>query len=241
MHIKQRISRERTNKMKSALFIIFLLSSIALSLASQQGQLEVRGQGQAQLDILYGPELYRRGRRERRKERRRERRKRRRERRQKRFQRLTNAFKKVKSKVAQSRVGNAVAKTVKATSNVISGVGTGIGKSIGAIGAAVVNPVNTARALRNAAKAAAKKAKEFGKNVKENGINAATRKVIIGAKNGIKNVCKGKNKASCFGELAGSVAFGGSGLAAQAVQREAQKEAKKHGDKDNYLQVNYFT
>ncbi|KAL3894903.1 MAG: hypothetical protein SGCHY_005008, partial [Lobulomycetales sp.] len=168
-------------------------------------------------------------------------------------------IKETKTKLENSKMGKAASSAVKAiknsklgraaakTANVIgkgatitreftSGVGTGIADGVKAVGAAVINPINTARAIRDLRKKALKDGKSFVGDAKKNGLKAATNKAANSVVSVIKNSCEGQSKASCLGKTLGG-AF--TGNAAVAVQKAAEKHAKARGDKDNALQV-YF-
>jgi hypothetical protein len=87
-----------------------------------------------------------------------------------------------------------------------------------AAGSAIINPLNTFRAA--------------GKGVKH--LVTKPRATFKGAVQSIRHGCKGKGRASCFGEIAGS-GFGiGKGL--QSLKKSAQEIATERGDKDSKAQ-----
>ncbi|KAL3895323.1 MAG: hypothetical protein SGCHY_004771, partial [Lobulomycetales sp.] len=113
-------------------------------------------------------------------------------------------IKETKTKLENSKIGKAASSTVKSiknsklgkaaakTANVIgkgatmareftSGVGTGIGNGVKAVGAAVINPINTARAIKDLSKKALKDGKSFVQDAKKNGLKAATKKAAKSA------------------------------------------------------------
>lgn len=140
-----------------------------------------------------------------------------------------------------SKVGKAIGKGIsvahkarKTVADVAAGIGEGAGDSIKALGAAVINPVNTASAIKKMSTAAVDKAKAFTKDVERNGLKNTVRATADKAVKSMKNACAGQSKAKCLGKAIGG---GGIGKLAQAVNKEAVKQAEKHGDTDNALQV----
>lgn len=121
--------------------------------------------------------------------------------------------------VTRNVVGD-IAKQFKDTkaAKFIASAAKGAKKTAIAAGSGIINPLNTVRA-------AAKEVKH---------LLSKPRATFKGALKGVKNACRGKDRASCFGEISGS-GFG-IGIGLQSLQKNAQEIALKRGDKDSKAQ-----
>jgi hypothetical protein len=104
----------------------------------------------------------------------------------------------------------------------ITALGTGAGKPVKGAASLIINPLNSGRA-------AVRMARATGKSLMKNGVKGT----LQNAATGVKNSCKGQDRATCIGKFIGGGGLLGSGF--QKISAKAQKIATARGNKDNHL------